>query len=142
MDFEEANFVINDGQHRCAAIAQAIKENPALGTGKACDKGVPETEARAPSDRGRGKVHCQQGKTLPDIPNFVHSSNSGFASSAQTKALKNGWFIEIGDDQDRLIEKGREILNACGLRNVGFRVLLDDGTARMAKREFLSPFQG
>ncbi len=31
MDFEEADFVINDGQHRCAAIAHAIKENPALG---------------------------------------------------------------------------------------------------------------
>ena len=30
MDLEEAYFVINDGQHRCAAIAQAIKENPAL----------------------------------------------------------------------------------------------------------------
>ena len=31
MDFEDADFVINDGQHRCAAIAQAIRENPALG---------------------------------------------------------------------------------------------------------------
>src|SRR5882672_870751 len=31
MEFEEANFVINDGQHRCAAIATAVKENPALG---------------------------------------------------------------------------------------------------------------
>jgi DNA sulfur modification protein DndB len=31
MDFEDANFVINDGQHRCAAIAHATKENPALG---------------------------------------------------------------------------------------------------------------
>jgi DNA sulfur modification protein DndB len=31
MEFEDANFVINDGQHRCAAIANAIKENPALG---------------------------------------------------------------------------------------------------------------
>lgn len=31
MDFENANFVINDGQHRCAAVAQAIKMNPALG---------------------------------------------------------------------------------------------------------------
>jgi DNA sulfur modification protein DndB len=31
MEFEEANFVINDGQHRCAAIAHAIKQNPALG---------------------------------------------------------------------------------------------------------------
>jgi DNA sulfur modification protein DndB len=31
MEFEDANFVINDGQHRCAAIAHAIKENSALG---------------------------------------------------------------------------------------------------------------
>ncbi len=31
MDFDQANFVINDGQHRCAAIAHAVKENPALG---------------------------------------------------------------------------------------------------------------
>jgi DNA sulfur modification protein DndB len=31
MEFESANFVINDGQHRCAAIAHAVKENPALG---------------------------------------------------------------------------------------------------------------
>ena len=31
MEFEEANFVINDGQHRCAAIAAALKENPAMG---------------------------------------------------------------------------------------------------------------
>jgi DNA sulfur modification protein DndB len=31
MEFEDANFVINDGQHRCAAISQALKENPALG---------------------------------------------------------------------------------------------------------------
>ena len=30
MEFEDANFVINDGQHRCAAIAAAIKQNPAL----------------------------------------------------------------------------------------------------------------
>lgn len=31
MDFADANFVINDGQHRCAGIAAALKENPALG---------------------------------------------------------------------------------------------------------------
>jgi DNA sulfur modification protein DndB len=30
IDFEDANFVINDGQHRCAAIASAIQQNPAL----------------------------------------------------------------------------------------------------------------
>ncbi len=31
MQLEDANFVINDGQHRCAAIAHALSENPALG---------------------------------------------------------------------------------------------------------------
>jgi DNA sulfur modification protein DndB len=31
MEFEDANFVINDGQHRCAAIAAAIQTNPAVG---------------------------------------------------------------------------------------------------------------
>lgn len=31
MEFEDANFVINDGQHRCAAITQAIKQNSAVG---------------------------------------------------------------------------------------------------------------
>src|SRR6266850_3887970 len=31
MELENVEFIINDGQHRCAAIAAAIKENPALG---------------------------------------------------------------------------------------------------------------
>jgi hypothetical protein len=31
MDFEDATIIINDGQHRCGAIAYAIKENPELG---------------------------------------------------------------------------------------------------------------
>ncbi len=31
MDFADAEFVINDGQHRCAGIAAALKDNPALG---------------------------------------------------------------------------------------------------------------
>jgi DNA sulfur modification protein DndB len=30
-NLQDAQFVINDGQHRCAAIAEAIKENPELG---------------------------------------------------------------------------------------------------------------
>ena len=30
MDFEDAEFIVNDGQHRCAAIAAALKENPSL----------------------------------------------------------------------------------------------------------------
>lgn len=31
LNLEEMEFLINDGQHRCAAISLAIKENPALG---------------------------------------------------------------------------------------------------------------
>jgi DNA sulfur modification protein DndB len=28
LDLDDADFVINDGQHRCAAIAAAVRENP------------------------------------------------------------------------------------------------------------------
>jgi DNA sulfur modification protein DndB len=34
MDLEDAKFLINDGQHRCAAITAALTENPALGKEK------------------------------------------------------------------------------------------------------------
>jgi DNA sulfur modification protein DndB len=34
MDLENLEFITNDGQHRCAAIAAALKENPALGKDK------------------------------------------------------------------------------------------------------------
>ena len=30
LNLEEMEFIINDGQHRCAAIAQALKDNPAI----------------------------------------------------------------------------------------------------------------
>jgi DNA sulfur modification protein DndB len=34
MELENLEFIINDGQHRCAAIGAALKENPALGKEK------------------------------------------------------------------------------------------------------------
>jgi DNA sulfur modification protein DndB len=34
MELENIEFVINDGQHRCAAIAAAVKENPNIGKDK------------------------------------------------------------------------------------------------------------
>ncbi len=34
MDLENAKFLINDGQHRCAAITTALNENPVLGKEK------------------------------------------------------------------------------------------------------------
>ncbi|MBI2950043.1 MAG: UPF0175 family protein [Verrucomicrobia bacterium] len=60
------------------------------------------------------------------IPNFVHEADSGFSQSAQTKELTTG-------DPSRfemLIQKGRKLLDACGLRDVSFQVLLDDGTVK------------
>jgi len=34
MELEKLEFIVNDGQHRCAAISAALKENPALGKDK------------------------------------------------------------------------------------------------------------
>ncbi len=34
MDLEDAKFLINDGQHRCAAITAALSENPSIGKEK------------------------------------------------------------------------------------------------------------
>lgn len=34
MELEQAQFIINDGQHRCAAISMALKDSPALGKEK------------------------------------------------------------------------------------------------------------
>src|SRR5262245_6577272 len=39
MELETLEFIINDGQHRCAAVGTALKENPALGKEKI--SGVP-----------------------------------------------------------------------------------------------------
>ncbi len=72
----------------------------------------------------------KQGKSLPKIHNFIHQTDSGFSPSANTKKLNNGWFIEIGDSQGTLIQKGRRLLDDCGMRNVSFRVLLEDGTEK------------
>jgi hypothetical protein len=72
----------------------------------------------------------EQGKTLPTIQNFVHPSNSGFSQSASTKQLINGTFIEIGDNQEVLIQKARRLLDACGYRNLKFEILFEDGNSK------------
>lgn len=72
----------------------------------------------------------KQGRTLPRIPNFVHETRSGFSRSAQTTELNNGWFIEIGDSQDMLIQKGRRLLDASGFRDHRLEVVLEDGTVK------------
>jgi len=72
----------------------------------------------------------KQGKTLPRIQNFVHETDSGFSKAAKPVKLSNGWFIEIGDSQDTLIQKSRRLLDACGFRDVRLQVVLEDGTVK------------
>jgi len=71
----------------------------------------------------------EQGKALPTFPNFIHASNNGFAKSAITKRLVSGQYIEVGDNQEILIQKARKIFDACGYRTLKFEVLFEDGNA-------------
>jgi DNA sulfur modification protein DndB len=77
-----------------------------------------------------GNWILKQGNHLPRIQNFVHETNSSFPRNAQTKELANGWFIEVGDSQEVLIQKGRRLLDACGFRDVRLQVVLEDGTIK------------
>jgi len=55
------------------------------------------------------------GKTLVEIPNFIHRNRTDFKmTSATPKQLKNGWFIEVGDDKDRLLDKANRLLKRAG----------------------------
>ena len=76
-----------------------------------------------------GNWILKQGKNLPRIQNFVHETSAGFPQSAQVKQLENGWFIEIGDSQQVLVQKGRRLLDACGFRDVQLQVILENGDA-------------
>lgn len=69
----------------------------------------------------------EQGKALPTIQNFVHKTNTGFPRTAQTEQLRDGSFIEIGDSQLVLVQKGRRLLDACGFRDVRLHVVLENG---------------
>ena len=64
--------------------------------------------------------------------NFVHENNIGFANSAPTKHLDNGWYIEVGDSQETLLLKGRRLLDSCGFRHLPLQVVLEDGTTKTA----------
>jgi len=70
----------------------------------------------------------EQGKALPTIPNFVQSTKIGFATSAGPKPLKNGQFIEVGDDQKVLLHKARTLLDNCGFQSLKFQVVFADGS--------------
>src|SRR3984885_2033333 len=44
MELEDAKFLINDGQHRCAAITAALNENPAIGEDVPVFKGMVDKQ--------------------------------------------------------------------------------------------------
>ncbi len=59
------------------------------------------------------------GNTLPEVPNFIHRNKADFKmSSATPKPLKDGRFIEVGDDKNRLLDKARNLLKIAGLSGV------------------------
>jgi hypothetical protein len=68
-----------------------------------------------------------QGKSLPLIPNFVHERDIGFGLSAQAKQLDNGWYIEVGDSFETLMQKARRLLDASSFRQLAVQVTLEDG---------------
>jgi DNA sulfur modification protein DndB len=74
----------------------------------------------------------KQGKTLIRIQNFVHETNSGFPGASQTKELDNGWFIEVGDSQEVLLQKGRRLLDAHGFHDIQLTMVLEDGNIKKA----------
>ena len=74
----------------------------------------------------------RQGRTLHIIPNVLHETNSGFPLASDPKELKNHWFVEGGDSQEVLIQRGRRLLNECEFRDVPLQVVLKDGTIKTA----------
>lgn len=71
-----------------------------------------------------------KGRTLPTLPNVLHQTNRGFPPSAQPKPLTNGWYIEVGDSQEVLIQRARRLLDLCEFRDVQLQILLEDGTVK------------
>ena len=68
-----------------------------------------------------------QGRELPRIQNFVHETRAGFLGSAQPKPTSDGkWYIEVGDNQERLLQKGRRLLDVCGFSDIPLQVMLEN----------------
>lgn len=56
-----------------------------------------------------------QGKVLEEYPNFIHRNKADFQiQNPSFKQLKNGWFMEVGDDKPRLLYKTKRILKLAG----------------------------
>jgi DGQHR domain-containing protein len=72
-------------------------------------------------------IIVQKGLTLPMIQNLVHQTNSGFLDAAHPTRLANGQYLNVHGDSREMVRRGRRLLDRCGLHDVHFRVLLEDG---------------
>jgi len=72
----------------------------------------------------------KQGRTIPTFPNFILPSEEGFASSAKTRRLSSGQFIELGDSKETLLKKARRLLDSCGFPHQTFEVTDANGTTQ------------
>jgi DNA sulfur modification protein DndB len=83
MDLEDAKFLINDGQHRCAAITAALNENPALGKEKISILLFPwESLERA-----------QQ--MFTDLNRFVHKTSKSLNILYDHRDVLSGFTMEV-----------------------------------------------
>ncbi len=83
MDLEDAKFLINDGQHRCAAITAALNENPGLGKERISVLLFPwESLERA-----------QQ--MFTDLNRFVHKTSKSLNILYDHRDVLSGFTMEI-----------------------------------------------
>jgi hypothetical protein len=68
----------------------------------------------------------ERGSSLSSLA-FVQRQSSAFPASARLKTLRDGSFIELGDDRARLLRKARRMLNQCGRGDLTMAVRLSNG---------------
>ena len=68
----------------------------------------------------------ERGSSLSSLA-FVKRKTSAFPASARLKTLRDGSFIELGDDRARLLRKTRRMLNQCGRGDLTVAVRLSNG---------------
>ena len=88
MELEHAQFIINDGQHRCAAIALALRENPAVGKEKISVLLFPMED-----------LHRLQ-QMFSDLNRFAHKTSKSLNVLYDHRDTLSALTIEVSEDVD------------------------------------------
>lgn len=64
---------------------------------------------------------------LPIIKNFVHKNKGDFSMTSQQVKYIDGYYIEVGDSKDRLIEKSIMLLEASNIGKFNFFKITKEG---------------